>query len=84
MGVLIYDQFFSSMASVSLTGGCWELSAPLLVEPPLELSLFQDSEKRPLVVGRPGPSDDSSRVEHARSLRMPSLRISPNFFFEAM
>ncbi|CAL8330190.1 unnamed protein product [Arctogadus glacialis] len=55
-----------------LTGGCWELSAPLLVEPPLELSLFQDSEKRPLALGRPVPdppevAEESSRLENARS-----------------
>lgn len=70
-----------------LTGGCWELSAPLLVEPPLELSLFQDSEKRPLAVGRPGPdapdaTDKSSRVENARSL-LNSLR-SDHFFLDAI
>lgn len=63
------------------------MSTPLLVDPPLELSLFQDSEKRPLVVERPGPdvpdaTDESSRVENGRSLRS-SLR-SAHFFLEAM
>lgn len=57
------------------------------MEPPLELSLFHDSENRPLVVGRPGPdvpdaTDESSRVENGRSLRN-SLR-SDHFFLEAM
>lgn len=70
-----------------LTVSCWELSAPLLVDPPLELSLFHDSEKRPLVVGRPGPdvpgaTDESSLVENGRSLRS-SLR-SAHFFLEAI
>ena len=71
-----------SVSPGGLTGGCWELRAPLLVEPPRELILFHDSEKRPLVVGRPGPADvvPSSRPEHDRSLR-PSLR-SPHFFLE--
>ena len=70
------------MSPGGLTGGCWELRAPLLVEPPRELILFHDSEKRPLVLGRPGPADvgPSSRPEHERSLR-PSLR-SPHFFLE--
>lgn len=57
------------------------------MEPPLELSLFHDSEKRPLVVGRPGPdapeaTDESSRVENALSL-LNSLR-SDHFFLEAI
>lgn len=73
-----------------LTVSCWELSAPLLVDPPLELSLFHDSEKRPLEVGRPGPAgpdvpdatDESSLVENGRSLRS-SLR-SAHFFLEAI
>lgn len=73
--------------SSHLTGGCWELSAPLLVDPPLELSLFHDSEKRPLVVGRPGPdvpdaTDESSLVENGRSLR--SSLCSDHFFLEAI
>ncbi len=63
------------------------MSTPLLVDPPLELSLFHDSEKRPLVVERPGPdvpdaTDESSRVENGRSLRN-SLR-SAHFFLEAI
>lgn len=63
------------------------MSAPLLVEPPLELSLFHDSEKRPLVVERPGPdvpdaTDASSRVENCRSLL--SSRCSAHFFLEAI
>lgn len=75
------------VSSTNLTGGCWELSPPLLVDPPLELSLFHDSEKRPLVVGRPGPdvpdaTDASSRVENGLSLRN-SLR-SVHFFLEAI
>lgn len=57
------------------------------MDPPLELSLFHDSEKRPLEVVRPGPdvpdaTDESSRVENARSLRS-SLR-SAHFFLEAI
>lgn len=57
------------------------------MDPPLELSLFHDSEKRPLVVGRPGPdvpdaTDESSRVENGRSL-LNSLR-SDHFFLEAI
>lgn len=57
------------------------------MDPPLELSLFHDSEKRPLVVGRPGPdvpdaTDESSRVENGRSLR--NSRRSAHFFFEAI
>lgn len=63
------------------------MRTPRLVDPPLELSLFQDSEKRPLVVVRPGPdvpdaTDESSWVERARSLRW-SLR-SAHFFLEAI
>lgn len=63
------------------------MSAPLLVDPPLELSLFHDSEKRPLVVGRPGPdvpdaTDESSRVENGRSLR--NSLLSAHFFLEAI
>lgn len=58
-----------------------------MVEPPLELSLFQDSEKRPLVVERPGPdvpdaTDASSRVENCRSLL--NSRCSAHFFLEAI
>lgn len=57
------------------------------MDPPLELSLFHDSEKRPLVVGRPGPdvpdaTDESSRVENGRSLR--SSLLSAHFFLEAI
>lgn len=62
------------------------MSAPLLVDPPLELSLFHDSEKRPLVVERPGPdvpnATESSRVENGWSL-CNSLR-SAHFFLEAI
>lgn len=75
------------LTSNYLTSGCWELSAPLLVEPPLELSLFHDSEKRPLVVERPGPdapdaTDESSRVENGCSL-LNSL-LSVHFFLDAI
>lgn len=63
------------------------MSTPLFVEPPLELSLFHDSEKRPLVVARPGPevpdaTDVSSRLEKGRSLR--SSLLSAHFFLEAI
>lgn len=56
------------------------------MDPPLELSLFHDSEKRPLAVVRPGPdapdaAEESSRVENGRSLRS-SLRSA--HFLEAI
>lgn len=49
-------------AVLLLTTACCEASPNLLVDPCLELSLFQDSEKRPLVEGRPGPCASSSLV----------------------
>lgn len=59
-----------------LTAACCAASADLLVDPCLELSLFQDSEKRPLLVGRPGPCASSRVVFTLKPSLLPShLRL---------
>ncbi|KAJ8414967.1 hypothetical protein AAFF_G00024900 [Aldrovandia affinis] len=57
-----------------LTEGCWEASPDLLVEPCLELSLFQDSENLPRLVRLPA-TGGSSRAEHPRDISLRSLHV---------
>lgn len=59
-------------AVLLLTTACCEASPDLLVDPCLELSLFQDSEKRPLVEGRPGPCASSLVVLTLKPSLLPS------------
>lgn len=59
-----------------LTAACCAARPDLLVDPCLELNLFQDSEKRPLLVGRPGPCVSSRVVFTLKPSRLPShLRL---------
>lgn len=59
-----------------LTAACCAASPDLLVDPCLELSLFQDSEKRPLLVERPGPCASSRVVFTLKPSLLPShLRL---------
>lgn len=59
-----------------LTAACCAASPDFLVDPCLELSLFQDSEKRPLLVGRPAPCTSSRVVFTLKPSLLPShLRL---------